>query len=154
MYPIGSILRHYPSTPLPAAVEANEQLKAMPPPPDHWWNEERTTREQRGWLTNQSKCDHYSAVVIKNGILQVKPTDQMFSSVEEWCAAMHEPPATTDTLLDHAKVIKELERKNHNLSRSLRIQQNKIWKAQRQLLAIQNNMERNKAKIEYHTRHL
>ena len=153
MYPVGSILRHYPSTPLPAAVEANEKLKAMPLPAN-WWHEERTTREQRGWLTNQSKCDHYSAVVIKNGILQVKPTNQMFSSVEEWCTAMHEPPTTTDTLLDHAKVIKELERKKHNLSRSLRIQQNKILTAQQHLLWIHNNLERIKDKIEYHTCHL
>lgn len=153
MYPIGSILRHYPSTPLPSAVEANEQLKAMPPPAN-WRQEERMTREQRGWLTNRSKCDHYSAAVIKNGILQVKPTNQMFSSVEEWCAAMHEPPATTDKLLDHAKVIKKLERKKHNLSSSLRIQQNKILTAQRRLLSIQNNIERIKYNIEYHTRHL
>lgn len=85
MYPVGSILRHYPST---------------PPQPEHH--------------------THYSAIVLKNSILQVKPTRKHFSSIENWCNAMHQPPADTKHLLQHHKALDEITRKYHITKNTLR----------------------------------
>ena len=153
MYPVGSILRHYPSTPLPAAVEAAEQLKAIPPPQE-WYREDWSARQRRYLLTTQSTCNHYSAVVLANGILQVKPKQQMFSSVEEWCASMHEPSASLDKLLDHFKAIAELEKKKRSHSNTIRKQQSNIRRAQLLLQSAQNHIARIEDKIEYHRHYL
>jgi hypothetical protein len=153
MYPVGSILRHYPSTPLPSAAEAEVQLKAMPPP-KQWYREDRSTREQRQLLTRQMHCKHYSAVVLANGILQVKPKKQMFSSVEEWCASMHEPPAALDKLLDHFKAIAELERKKRSASSTIHMQQYKITIAEQRIRATQSYIACLEDKIEHHRHYL
>ena len=114
------------------------------PPPKKWpERDDYPTQKQRYALTQLSKHNHYSAVVIKTGILQLKPTQQFFSSVQEWCAAMHQPPPSTHLLLDHAKVIQQLQQKQRYLSLSLHRQQQKIAYAQSQLLRIQHLITRN-----------
>jgi hypothetical protein len=153
MYPVGSILRHVPSTPPPAAAEAAEKLQAIPAP-QKWYGEDWKTRNMRRLLTNQSRCKHYAAIVLKNGILQVKPVKAMFPTIAEWCEAMHERPESMDMLLDHKKALDALDKKKRSANRTLLKEKWKMEKARLQILAAEKRIATIEKSMEYHANHL